>query len=267
MDSAYILNRGLPRHFAQQIEAYKLSLLDYSINYRSESVRIAERLAVFIYNNGGSTFSSFDNEMACNWLSEISHRELHNLTIYNNLKKGSKFVDFLIGQNLLTINILKSSLRGKRPSHLKDYRDYSGFFKGVENLYHLLTHSDNPKHLNDLVIISLLVTTPLKLKQIIEVKVSEMYLNRRKVVANGKEIVIPIETNLILSEYNKVTKRTHTQYFIIGKGGRGISYDWLKEKTFEKWSFFASSKINGQILKAYYYKVYKSSQHLAIKEL
>ena len=57
----------------------------------------------------------------------------------------------------------------------------------------------------------------------------------------------------------------HTNHFLIGKGGRSICYYWLKQKTFDRWSFFASSKINGQILKGYYNQIYKNRQHILHK--
>lgn len=265
-----MVGRGLSPGFVRFIGDYSCTLKGHSQDSRKNTRATIERFAVWLSQHITS-FLSITPELCLKWFEFIRSRpDLNVDAVYDNISKVSNFLDHFLSTARpvgLVINPLLEIKGEYRPTRLHYGRAHIRPQSSIDALTRLLRmNSGNESGLRELVLFELLIGTPLRIQEIINLKLDSFDMNRGIIKTKQNDIILSEHLRCALLSYvNLRSKRLQfpnpSPHLLTSENDGRLSYDWIKLKTYGAWSFCASCRINAKVLKLHWKNSISKDNH------
>ncbi len=219
----------------------------------------AHRFTKYITGKQIYKYEHFTKAETAIWLAQMENvLSFKSHSIHYNARCIARFFDFLIYEGIVDTNPIRPFLAKLRGTIQKDVLKDIPSSNQISDLICILEDNLN-SYLNwtGYTIIQLLLRTRFTLKQILEIRNSDMDFEKKRIQLRDLTEHCDSEIfDLIISYINVRDKETpnYSDYLLRGASGYYLVYELIKIDWYRYWSFLASTKINSRLIKNYRHK-------------
>ncbi len=199
--------------------------LKYELNYSLLTIKgYFNHIVEFnkYLNKHNIDYKNLTKEDIINYLKYLDNKKLSNRTISNKLSALRNYFDFLLEEKVIKINIFKLIKNPKLEKKLPNFLSY----EEIRKIFDSIKCNTVLDYRNKL-IIELLYASGLRVSELVNIKISDISFNERKikVLGKGKKERITfygIPCEKALNDYLKV-RNSDNEYLILNKYNQKIS--------------------------------------------